>query len=229
MNSGRRVNLHDLTPTLRSTSDERISPRDRLSRLLCASANAHKLGEIRAILADLPLEILSLEDFPGLSLPPEDGSSYAENALLKARAAFLATAIPAFGDDTGLMVEALGGVPGLYSNRYAADDPARRRKLLLALAGLPSEERRAVFHCTIAFVWAGGEETFTGSIEGLITEFERGGGGFGYDPLFLIPAINRTYAEMSDTEKNHCSHRAAALRFFRSWLEGSGLLQTPPA
>ncbi|MCX5970179.1 MAG: RdgB/HAM1 family non-canonical purine NTP pyrophosphatase [Coprothermobacterota bacterium] len=200
-----------------------------MSRLLCASANAHKLGEIRDILVDLPLEILSLEDFPDFSPPPEDGASYVENALLKARAAFLATAIPSFSDDTGLMVEVLGGAPGLYSNRYAANDPARRRKLLLALAGLPSEERHAIFHCTIAFVWTGGEETFTGSVEGIIAECERGGGGFGYDPLFLVPAMNCTYAEMSNTEKNHCSHRAAALRSFRSWLESSGLLQTPPA
>lgn len=226
MNSGRRVNRRDLTPTLRSTFDERTSPSGRLSCLLCASANAHKLGEIRAILANLPLEILSLEDFPGFSLPPEDGTSYDENALLKARAAFLATTIPSFGDDTGLVVEALGGAPGLYSNRYAADDPARRRKLLLALAGLPSEERHAIFHCTIAFVWAGGEETFTGSVEGIIAERERGEGGFGYDPLFFVPAMNHTYAEMSNAEKNHCSHRAAALGSFRSWLESSGLLQT---
>jgi len=201
----------------------------RFSRLLCASANKHKLGEIRAILADLPLEILSLEDFPDLSLPPEDGSSYAENAILKARAAFLATDIPAFGDDSGLMVEALDGLPGLYSNRYAIGDLARRRKLLLALTGLPIEKRHAVFHCTIAFVWVGGEETFTGSVEGIITASERGGGGFGYDPLFLIPAMNRTYAEMSNTEKNQCSHRAAALHSFRSWLEGAGLLRTGPA
>ncbi len=200
-----------------------------LSRLLCASANAHKLGEIRAILADLPLEILSLEDFPGFTPPPEDGASYVENALIKARAAFLATTIPSFADDTGLMVVALGGAPGLYSNRYAADDQARRRKLLLALAGLHSEERHAVFHCTIAFVWAGGEETFTGSVEGIIADRERGEGGFGYDPLFLIPAMNRTYAEMSDAEKNRCSHRAAALSSFRSWLESSGLLQTQQA
>jgi XTP/dITP diphosphohydrolase len=201
----------------------------RLYRLLCASANAHKLEEIRAILVGLSVEILSLEDFPGFAPPPEDGASYVENALIKARAAFLATAIPSFADDTGLEVVALGGAPGLFSNRYAANDSGRRRKLLRALAGLPREERRAVFHCTIAFVWAGGEETFTGSVEGILAEYERGKGGFGYDPLFLVPEINRTYAEMSKAEKNHCSHRAAALRTFQSWLEGSGLLQTQQA
>jgi XTP/dITP diphosphohydrolase len=193
-------------------------------KLLCATANQHKLKEIRAIMAGLQIQLHSLHDFPDLMLPAEDGATYAENALLKAKAAFRATGECSFADDTGLEVEALHGAPGLLSHRFAADDAARREKLLQALQGIPSEKRGARFVCIVAFAWPGGERTFSGVVKGEIALAKRGDGGFGYDPLFLIPEVGRTFGEMGELEKNQRSHRAKALLAFSQWLKAEGLL-----
>ncbi|MDI6868085.1 MAG: RdgB/HAM1 family non-canonical purine NTP pyrophosphatase [Coprothermobacterota bacterium] len=197
--------------------------------LLCATNNAHKLKEISNILSNLPVKILSLNDFPWLFLPAECGNSYEENALLKARQVFYFTGFPSLSDDTGIEVETLGGRPGIFSSRYADSDAERRRKLLFELQGLPWEKRRAKFVCVVAFVSNEGEHLFRGEVPGFIAFEERGTNGFGYDPIFFLPEVGRTYGEMSEDEKNKLSHRSRALTQFRKWLEeNSGLFLSVP-
>jgi len=187
--------------------------------LLCATNNAHKLKEIRDILSSLPIKILSLNDFPRLFLPAECGSSYEENALFKVRQVFYFTGIPALSDDTGLEVEALGGRPGIFSSRYAESDEERRKKLLGELHGIPWEKRRAKFVCVVAFKSGKGEHLFRGEVQGFIAFEERGTNGFGYDPIFFLPEVGRTYGEMPEDEKNRLSHRFRALSQFCDWLK----------
>ncbi len=189
--------------------------------VVCATANEHKLAEIRAILEQAPVKILSFSDFSTLELPEEKGGSYIENALEKARFVYRATGKASLADDTGLEVEALNNAPGIFSQRYAASDPARRKKLLEQLDGIPLENRGARFCCTVGFVFEKGELVFFGELAGLIALEERGSGGFGYDPIFYLPSLGRTYAELTFEEKNSISHRARALRRFRFWLETS--------
>jgi XTP/dITP diphosphohydrolase len=191
-----------------------------------ASNNAGKLGELRAIFADSPLE---LHAYSGYASPSEDAADYLGNALLKARAlarqlrdAGIDAAVLA--DDSGLEVDALDGRPGVYSARYAgavATWEARRASLLAELLGVSPERRNARFVCAIALVLPDGSElSALGSVDGRIVEEERGSGGFGYDPLFLYPPRDCTFAELSPQEKNAVSHRRAAanalLALFRS-------------
>jgi XTP/dITP diphosphohydrolase len=193
-------------------------------RIVCATANRHKLAEIRAILQDLPIMLLSLEDFSPFPVPEETGGSYAENALIKARAVYARTGTPTLADDTGLEVKALAGRPGIHSQRYAADDNARRSQLLQELAGVPPEGRKARFICAVAYVDFHGEQLFQAEVAGRIAEHCTGQEGFGYDPLFFLPHEGKTYAEMSALEKNALSHRGKALASFRQWLFSRGLL-----
>lgn len=203
-------------------SDAKAGPRLPLE-IVCATGNEHKLAEIRAILSDLPLKILSLSDFPGLELPQEDGKSYIDNALKKARFVFRETQKAAVADDTGLEVEVLNNAPGIFSQRYAPNDAARRKRLLEQLSGISLENRHARFCCTVGFVFEQGEYVFSGELAGLIALEEHGSGGFGYDSLFYLPSLGRTYAELTFEEKNSISHRAKALHRFRFWLTSNVL------
>ncbi|HEY5973543.1 MAG TPA: XTP/dITP diphosphatase [Geobacteraceae bacterium] len=197
-----------------------------MRRLLVATGNQGKLRELRELLAGSVEELLSLADFPNLPAVDEDGATFAENAVKKARAAALATGLPAVADDSGLVVTALGGQPGVLSARYAgetADDAANNAKLLQAMASVPSRERTAAFHCVIAFCQPDGScATFAGQLPGLILPAPAGSGGFGYDPLFLVPEYGKTLAELSLTIKNRISHRGRAFEAFASHLKSLG-------
>lgn len=193
-----------------------------MKQLLVATRNRGKMKEIGAYLAGRVDELLCLADMPGLPDTVEDGATFAENALKKAREASDATGLPVIADDSGLTVDALDGQPGVISARYAgepSDDGANNRKLLRELAGVGPEKRSAAFVCVLAFVHPDGTEAlFEGRIEGRILEAPRGSGGFGYDPLLLVEDHNATMAELSVEEKNRISHRGQALRAFNAWL-----------
>jgi XTP/dITP diphosphohydrolase len=184
--------------------------------VLLASTNLGKLKEIQDILYDIPLQ-LTLPTHSGIHLYVEEtGDSYAENAVLKAKAYSQASGMVALADDSGLEVEALDNAPGLYSARYApianATDADRRRHLLDNLRDIP-QPWPARFHCTCAICTPGGEvHTFSGEVAGEIIAEERGSGGFGYDPVFYLPAYGLTMAELPEGEKNRISHRALAVR-----------------
>ncbi len=187
----------------------------QIEKLLVATNNRGKREEIRALLADLPIAIVG-GDQAALPAVPETGETYAENALLKARAAVAATGLAALADDSGLEVDALGGAPGVRSARFAgpeADDEANNRLLLARLAGVPPPARTARFVCTMALVLPDGRAVVTrGSVEGVILAAPRGGGGFGYDPLFYYAPFAATFGEAEPAAKNEVSHRARALR-----------------
>jgi XTP/dITP diphosphohydrolase len=189
-------------------------------RLVVATANPGKAVEYRALLADLPYAIESLADHAEIVLPPEGTTSYAENARAKAWAAARATGAVALGDDSGLEVDALGGRPGLASARYGGpglDDAGRIARLLAEMAGAPS--RAARFRCVLALAapW-GAEAVVEGLVEGVLTEAPRGAGGHGYDPIFLLPVIGRTFAELAPAEKDRSSHRGRAVAHARPIL-----------
>jgi XTP/dITP diphosphohydrolase len=185
-------------------------------KLLVASGNRRKAAEIAAILGAGPaagLELVTLADFPALAPPVEDGATFLENARIKARAGAAATGLPTLGEDSGLAVDALGGAPGVYSARYAeGDDRARCEKLLRALEGVPPGRRSARFVTAAVLALPDGrEERAEGTCAGEIALAPRGAGGFGYDPVFLLPD-GRTMAELSPSEKDALSHRGRALR-----------------
>ncbi|QSH41150.1 RdgB/HAM1 family non-canonical purine NTP pyrophosphatase [Lentisphaerota bacterium ZTH] len=181
-----------------------------MAQLVAATCNMHKLEEYRELLGDQNIEIVSLNDYSGYEEPEENGKTFAENASIKALAATNYCDIPAFADDSGLEVEALDNAPGIYSARYAENDAARISRLLQELGDNPN--RRARFVCVIAIA-ANGEviETFRGEIEGVIIDAPRGENGFGYDPVFLPDGYDKTFAELSQEEKNKISHRARAV------------------
>jgi XTP/dITP diphosphohydrolase len=186
-----------------------------LMRLLLATYNPGKAAEMRALLEDLDLELVTPQQL-GLEVDVEEnGVTYAENAALKARAFAHASGILTLADDSGLEVEALGGLPGLHSHRYStkpnASDADRRSLLLQRLHGQP-RPWRAHFHCTVCICVPQGELYFSeADCPGEIIPEERGDNGFGYDPIFLIPGMHRTMAELEMQEKNSLSHRALAI------------------
>ncbi len=175
------------------------------------------------MLADLKIEILSLADYPEVPETREDGTSYLENALKKARAVAEATGEMALADDSGLEVEALSGAPGIHSARYAgadASDAGNLQKVLENLKGVPKAKRGAAFRCVLVLYRPDGKyEVFTGSWHGQITDAPVGEGGFGYDPIFFLPDRQMTAAQLSAAEKNRLSHRGQALARFREWLQ----------
>lgn len=183
--------------------------------LLVATRNAGKLREIRRLLTGSGFEVLGLDDFPDLPEVVEDGETFAENALKKARQIAVLTGKTTLADDSGLVVEALGGAPGVYSARFAghdADDAANNRKLLAELAGVPSHKRGAAFHCAMALVTCDGDiRQVDGQVSGQILEQPVGTDGFGYDPLFWLSEFGMTMAEIPLDEKNRISHRGQAL------------------
>ena len=189
-----------------------------MRKIVIASRNRGKIAEYQELLQDLAVELLSLADFPHLSEIQETGMTFRENALIKARAAAAVGQI-ALADDSGLEVDYLQGAPGVFSSRYAGpgkSDEANNKKLLKALDGVPSAKRGARFRCVIAVVTPQGREFLSeGICEGMITSSLRGTKGFGYDPLFLIPSLGKTFAELGSGVKNQLSHRAQAMRAAR--------------
>lgn len=189
--------------------------------MIFATANKHKLREMRELLPDLDLAGLPA----GVELPPEMGSSFAEIALEKARAAHLATGEPAIGDDSGIEASGLDGRPGIYSARYGGPDATDEENLekLLRAVSAAGEDRRAAYHCALALVHADGTVlVFEGRCEGRLIEAPRGDGGFGYDPAFVPDATGaadeRTMSELSQAEKNAISHRGEAARMLATYL-----------
>ena len=175
------------------------------------------------LLSGLSWEIYSLQDFPGVPEVVEDGKTFVENAIKKATAVAAYLKTWTLADDSGLIVDALGGAPGVLSARFAGeerDDAKNNEKLLKLLDGVPQEKRTARFCAALAFVSPAGEVwTTEGYCHGLITFAPRGENGFGYDPLFLLPELGLTMAELTDEQKNQISHRAMAMRNFRAYLE----------
>ena len=186
-------------------------------KLVLASGNAGKLAELQAMLAGLPLQIVPQREL-GVGDVAETGLTFVENALIKARHACQLTGLPALADDSGLIVDALDGAPGLYSARYAGsptDDAANNAKLLDALREVPAERRSARFHAVIVLQRHANDPQpliCEGSWEGRIIDTPRGSNGFGYNPVFLDEALELTAAEMTAEQKNGRSHRAKALQ-----------------
>jgi XTP/dITP diphosphohydrolase len=185
-------------------------------KLLVATGNRGKLKEIRRLLDGADIEIVGLDQ---LENPPdvvEDGDTFAANARKKALEMAAFSGYLTLADDSGLVVDALDGAPGVYSARYAGeqgDDAANNARLLKEMDSVPDEKRQAAFHCVVALAWPDGRcETYDGQISGVILRSARGEDGFGYDPLFLVPEYGKTTAELSLDIKNRISHRGSALR-----------------
>ena len=192
---------------------------DRPTTLVVASRNLGKVREITRLLADLDVTVLSLADFPDVPEIAEPHDTFAANAIEKAVAVARATESLALADDSGLCVEALDGAPGVLSARVAATDAGRIAWLLDKLRDTPSAQRSARFVCAVAVATPdGAARTWEGCVEGVIAEAPRGEGGFGYDPVFLVPDLGRTFAELAADEKNAISHRGQALRLAREAL-----------
>jgi XTP/dITP diphosphohydrolase len=191
-------------------------------KIVLSTRNRDKLTEFEQALQSLPIQLICAADLPGAPEVEEDGATLQENALKKARALHRFSGLPTVADDTGLEVDALEGAPGVYSSRYAGPEATYAdnvERVLFELQGLPSSLRTARFRCIIAYVDKERQETFEGVCEGVIIDEPRGSAGFGYDPIFLVPELGRTFAEMSLEEKNQISHRGIALRKFRHFLE----------
>lgn len=185
------------------------------SKIVIASGNAGKLREIERILADFDVELIAQSGF-GIASAEETGESFVENALLKARHAASAAGLPAIADDSGLVVDALGGRPGVHSARYAGDDASDEQnveKLLRAMRRVSDENRTAAFYCCACYVSVDNSTSLIaeGRWNGTILRERRGDGGFGYDPVFFDPELARTAAELGPGQKNARSHRGAAL------------------
>lgn len=184
--------------------------------LVVATRNAGKLKEIRRLLESRGVKILSLDSFPAVPEVVEDGETFAANAIKKAEAVAQLTGLPCLADDSGLVVEALQGRPGVHSARFSgedADDHSNNRKLLDEMATLPASRRQASFRCVMALCMPGRPpHLFEGRVDGTILEREQGAGGFGYDPLFWLPDHSCSMAELPLDTKNRISHRGQALR-----------------
>lgn len=197
-----------------------------MKRVIFATGNEGKMREIRSILADTYPEILSMKEAGILTEVAEDGKTYEENALIKARAVAAAAAAAGWvvmADDSGLEIDFLDRAPGVYSARYMGEDTSYRIKnanLISRLDGVPDEKRTARFVCAIAAVLPDGRElTVRAAIEGRIGYEEKGSNGFGYDPIFYVPELGKTTAELTEEEKNLVSHRGKALRLMKEELK----------
>ena len=195
-----------------------------MKKILLGSKNKGKIQEFQEAFEDSQIEILSLNDFPDCPDAPETGNSFEENASQKALFYQKFTGLPSLADDSGIEVDALDGAPGIYSARYAGEpvnDLANNRKLLENLEGIPSEKRTGRFVCVLALAKNGQiVQLSRGTAEGIVLEAPRGENGFGYDPLFFVPNLKKTMAELSITEKRQISHRGEALRKFVAWFKG---------
>jgi XTP/dITP diphosphohydrolase len=197
---------------------------DVMRDLVIATRNPNKLKELKEILGDIDFNILSLDDLSCIPSVVEDGDTFEENALKKARAVARTVNRLSLADDSGLVVESLGGGPGVRSQRFAGEGAGDReniRKLLDALKDKPFDQRKAKFVCVVGVVFPDGrEEVFRGECKGYITFSPKGKMGFGYDPVFFYPELNRTFAELSPDEKNKVSHRRRALEAVKRFLKG---------
>lgn len=190
--------------------------------LLLATTNRHKVGEFRAIFSDLPFQLLSLQDVH-LNLDVEEtGTTFRENAELKALTYARASGLLVLSEDSGLEIDALNGAPGVYSARFTGVDtpyPERFKIILAQLQGLPMEKRTARYRAVITIAEpAGYHRSVEGTLEGAIAEAPRGENGFGYDPIFLVPALGKTTAELTPEQKNQISHRGRAALLAREVL-----------
>jgi len=187
-----------------------------MQKVVLATGNAGKVRELASLLNDFGLDVVAQTDL-GVDSAEETGLTFIENAIIKARHAAQVTGLPAIADDSGLAVDALGGAPGIYSARYSgvdATDQQNLEKLLVALKDVPDEQRTAQFHCVLVYLRHADDPTplvFHGSWQGEITRAAAGAGGFGYDPIFYVPALGKTAAELSKAEKGEVSHRGKAL------------------
>jgi XTP/dITP diphosphohydrolase len=193
-------------------------------RLLVATTNQDKLREIRALLSDVAIDLLTLRDFPAIDEPEETGTTFAENALLKARYYAAASQIMTVAEDSGLVIDALDGEPGVRSARFIRPDasyPERFDVILQRLADHPERGRAARFLCALAVV-EGARVLFetAGRVEGEIAAAPRGDRGFGYDPIFYYPPYRATLAEVTEERKLAVAHRGEAFRQFAHWLRG---------
>lgn len=183
-------------------------------KILLATQNEGKVRELEELLADEDIKVISLKDIPDWEEVEETGSTFTENAALKARVGAQKSGLISLADDSGLEVDALSGAPGVYSARFAGepkDDERNIDKLLTLLENVVDEERTARFRCALVVATPHGEEYCTeGTVEGKILRQRRGKGGFGYDPVFFVPDFGRTMAELSLAQKNKLSHRAQA-------------------
>jgi len=213
------------------TGTGRFGAHDKLRamRILLATTNRGKVAELRQIMSGKGVELIGLSDSETTE-PIETGETFSENALLKANHYYRKSGLPTIADDSGLEVEALKGAPGVHSSRYAgvgADDGARVSKLLEALRDLPNHRRRARFVCAAAIVWGGGQKVVLDEAQGVILQKPRGHNGFGYDPVFLYEPLNKSFAELTASEKAEVSHRGRAFRRLAAWMGQPGVLDTP--
>ena len=196
-----------------------------IRELVLATRNRNKVIELVALLGDLGIKIRTLDEFPDAPDVVEDGGTCEANAVKKARAIAESTGLPAVADDTGLEVDALGGRPGVYAARYAGEDATYEdncRKLLLELTDVPREQRAARFLTVAAIALpSDGIRVAQGTLEGVIAEEASGTLGFGYDPVFIIPELGKTLAQLSADQKNTISHRAKAFAKVREMLSAS--------
>ncbi|EOC1315907.1 XTP/dITP diphosphatase [Cronobacter turicensis] len=188
-----------------------------MQKVVLATGNAGKVRELASLLQEFGLNVVAQTEL-GVESAEETGLTFIENAILKARHAAQVTGFAAIADDSGLSVDALGGAPGIYSARYAgsdASDQENLEKLLVALHDVPDEQRQAQFHCVLVYMRHADDPTplvFHGVWSGVITRAPAGQGGFGYDPIFFVPSLGKTAAELTREEKSAISHRGQALK-----------------
>ncbi len=192
-----------------------------LNTIVLATQNRDKREELQEALSEFTVKILSLNDFPFIGEIEEVGQTLQENSMIKAKTVHNLTQLPVIADDTGLEVEALNGAPGIYSARYAGEDVTYEdnvNKLLAEMENIPLENRKAQFRTVISFVDKDRELWTEGTIKGIIGESAKGKNGFGYDPVFFVPELGKTFSELSIGEKNRISHRGLAMKKFRILL-----------
>ena len=200
-----------------------------MKKLVLATRNKHKIIELQTLLKGLGVEILTLNDFPNHPPLVEDGATFKDNALKKARTVFAYTKLPTLADDSGLEVFFINGRPGIHSARYAkpsgdkgtenSSDEKNNEKLLAEMRGVAPRRRRAQFTAVLALVGPSYEETTEGVCPGRLGESPRGTGGFGYDPIFIPDGYKKTFAELGEEEKNKIGHRARAAEKMREVLK----------
>ena len=188
------------------------------TKFVLATHNSHKVDELQQMLSGFPVEVCSMQDFPGIPEPDETGTTFLENATIKAKAAAAFTGLPALADDSGICIDALDGAPGIFSARWAGPGSSAEdwiRKTLDLLKDTPDDQRKCRYVCALSLTNASGEviAVSEGTMEGRISRSPSGHGGFGYDPIFLVaPNYEITAAELSSEEKHAISHRGVALR-----------------
>ena len=204
-------------------------------KIVIATRNRHKAVELQTLLHGAGYDAVQLDEIDPDNIIPEveeTGTTFKENALLKAHAIAKATGLPAIGDDTGLEVDALGGAPGIFSARYSGENCTYEdnvKKLLRELSDIADDRRTARFKTVAVYVHKETELSAEGVVEGVITEKAEGVGGFGYDPVFSVLDMKKTYAQLADEEKNRVSHRGKAIRSLIEKLRENGLIADNPS